>query len=385
MYKYGKKLICMLLALLILFSSSSIYSYAASTPSYCIIINTQTNKLGYYKNGKLVKQFRVGTGKSSTKTPTGKSKIVNKIKNRPYYSGGIPGGDPRNPLGDRWLGLQLRGTYGTTYGIHGNNDPSSIGKHVSGGCVRMHNSEVRWLFNQVPIGTTVILDKSNKSFEQIAKKYGITLGEKEDNFKTLTKDIYKYDAGKGKYLTYINGKGYSQYSYVNKSGNYAFTPSSWMSAAGLEVSKPSKSNGYKMSVNNPYINHSNKLQEVLKKAKEGKLTKEQIVAEIKKVKSISYEEKKSVPKVSYKKTLTKDIYKYDAGKGKYLTTISGKGYSQYTYLNTSEQYAFTPSSWIKAAGLNITMPSASNGYTMQINNPYVKKCNDLINELKKYI
>ncbi|MGL5693670.1 MAG: L,D-transpeptidase, partial [Peptostreptococcaceae bacterium] len=118
MYKKTKKVICMLLTLVILFSSSSIYSYAASAPSHCIIVNTQTNKLGYYKNGKLVKQFKVATGKSSTQTPTGKSKIVNKIKNRPYYSGGIPGGDPRNPLGDRWLGLQLRGTYGTTYGIH---------------------------------------------------------------------------------------------------------------------------------------------------------------------------------------------------------------------------------------------------------------------------
>jgi lipoprotein-anchoring transpeptidase ErfK/SrfK len=57
---------------------------------------------------------------------------VNKIKSRPYYTGHIPGGDPRTPLGKRWLGLNANGTYGgDTYGIHDNNNESSIGKYVS--------------------------------------------------------------------------------------------------------------------------------------------------------------------------------------------------------------------------------------------------------------
>ena len=111
-----------------------------------LIINSKKNKLGYFEDGVLVKEFSVATGKSSTPTPQGKFKIVNKIKNRPYYSGGIAGGSPNNPLGDRWLGLNVGVTYGTTYAIHGNNNACSIGKHVSGGCIRMHNSEIRWLF-----------------------------------------------------------------------------------------------------------------------------------------------------------------------------------------------------------------------------------------------
>lgn len=152
------------------------YSQAAS--NHLIIINTKTNKMGYYVNNKLVKEFRVATGKKSTPTPTGKCKIVNKIKNRPYYSGGIPGGDPRNPLGDRWLGLHIKGTYGTTYAIHGNNNESSIGKHISGGCIRMHNKDVRWLFNQIPNKSDVILKSTDQSFKQIAAGYGIKL---EDN------------------------------------------------------------------------------------------------------------------------------------------------------------------------------------------------------------
>ncbi|MGL5311636.1 MAG: SH3 domain-containing protein [Peptostreptococcaceae bacterium] len=124
---------------------------------YQIVIDTKSNNLWYYKDKSLVKQFRVATGKSSTQTPKGKFKVVNKIKNRPYYKLNIPGGDPRNPLGDRWLGLQVGSTYGTTYGIHGTNNESSIGKNVSGGCVRMYNAEVRWLFDQVPTGTIVTI------------------------------------------------------------------------------------------------------------------------------------------------------------------------------------------------------------------------------------
>lgn len=140
-----------------------------------IIINSKKNKLGYFKDGVFIKEFSVATGKSSTPTPQGKFKIVNKIKNRPYYSGGIPGGSPKNPLGDRWLGLHVGATYGTTYAIHGNNNASSIGKHVSGGCIRMHNNEIRWLFDQISVGAYSIIDYSDKNFIQIAAKYGVKL------------------------------------------------------------------------------------------------------------------------------------------------------------------------------------------------------------------
>ena len=87
-----------------------------------IIVNKKTNKLAYFSDGKLVKTFPVATGKSKELTPEGSFKMVVKVKNRPYYKEKIPGGDPANPLGDRWLGLEVNGTYGTTYAIHGNNN-----------------------------------------------------------------------------------------------------------------------------------------------------------------------------------------------------------------------------------------------------------------------
>ncbi len=140
-----------------------------------IIINKSTNKLAFFQNGELEKIYPVGTGKTDDLTPEGTFEIVNKIKNRPYYTDNIPGGDPRNPLGDRWLGLNARGTYGTTYAIHGNNNPSSIGKYVSAGCVRMHNDDVHELFEKVNKYTKVIILKSSRSFEEIAKAHGYSL------------------------------------------------------------------------------------------------------------------------------------------------------------------------------------------------------------------
>ncbi|OXL83207.1 hypothetical protein BCV73_09030 [Paenibacillus sp. SSG-1] len=141
-----------------------------------IIVNKKTNKLAYFSSGKLVKEFRVATGKSPELTPEGTFEIVNKIKNRPYYKEKIPGGDPRNPLGDRWIGLNVNGTMGTTYAIHGNSNKNSIGKYVSAGCIRMYNDEIHWLFEQVPLHTLAIITTSSQSFETIAQNHGYAVG-----------------------------------------------------------------------------------------------------------------------------------------------------------------------------------------------------------------
>ncbi|WP_257984323.1 L,D-transpeptidase family protein [Neobacillus cucumis] len=165
-------------AFLLLFSLCfGVPSSSAATVNKFIIINKAINRLAYYENGQLKRQFKVGTGRSRSLTPEGKFKIVNKIVNRPYYTGHIPGGDPRNPLGNRWMGLNARGTWGTTYGIHGNNNPSSIGGYVSSGCVRMYDNEVEWLFNQVPVNTPVVITTSKSSFDAIAVANGLKGGK----------------------------------------------------------------------------------------------------------------------------------------------------------------------------------------------------------------
>lgn len=62
----------------------------------------------------------------------------------------IPGGSSRNPMGAAVLGLD-RGNYA----IHGTNNPSSIGKFVSHGCIRMYNRDIVDLYRRVHLGTDV--------------------------------------------------------------------------------------------------------------------------------------------------------------------------------------------------------------------------------------
>ena len=69
------------------------------------------------------------------------------------WANGMPGG-PENPLGARALYLEANGV-DTLYRIHGTNEPSSIGKAMSSGCIRMLNEDVADLFERVKIGTPV--------------------------------------------------------------------------------------------------------------------------------------------------------------------------------------------------------------------------------------
>jgi len=73
------------------------------------------------------------------------------IARQPYLPRMIAGG-PGNPLGARAMYIG-----GTEYRIHGTNDPSSIGKHISSGCIRMTNDNVIDLYNRVSIGAKVIV------------------------------------------------------------------------------------------------------------------------------------------------------------------------------------------------------------------------------------
>lgn len=110
------------------------------TIPYRIIISKSKRTLQLFRNNQLIKTYPVAIGKMLTQTPIGTFVIVNRQPN--------PGG----PFGVMWLSLSKAG-----YGIHGTNNPSSIGKSVSHGCVRMHNHDVLELAKQVPNGTRVTI------------------------------------------------------------------------------------------------------------------------------------------------------------------------------------------------------------------------------------
>ena len=129
-----------------------------------IVINKGTNQLAFFKDGILLDVFPVATGRQPGYTPEGNWKVVVKLVHPSWRNpaGGplIPGGVPANPLGPRWLGLNALGTGGYSYGVHGNNNPSSIGTYATSGCIRMHNDDILWLYDRVPLGSEVSIINS---------------------------------------------------------------------------------------------------------------------------------------------------------------------------------------------------------------------------------
>lgn len=107
---------------------------------YRIIVDLSDRKLHLLSGNRVVKSYPVGIGKMLTRSPIGEFRIVNKQ----FHPGG--------PFGVLWMGLSK-----PHYGIHGTNDPSSIGKEVSHGCVRMFNRDVLDLSGYAPIGTRVTI------------------------------------------------------------------------------------------------------------------------------------------------------------------------------------------------------------------------------------
>jgi hypothetical protein len=77
------------------------------------------------------------------------------IARQPYLPRFMAGG-PGNPLGARAMYLGS-----SVYRIHGTNDPSTIGKFVSSGCIRLTNEDVADLFSRVDVGTRVVVLPKN--------------------------------------------------------------------------------------------------------------------------------------------------------------------------------------------------------------------------------
>lgn len=126
-----------------------------------IVIVTHQRRLYHVLGGGRAIRYPVGVGKEGMAW-NGRARVAAKYlrpawQKPPSLNGGhygpvIPGGSPNNPMGAAVLGL----SHGN-YAIHGTNNPSTIGKFVSHGCIRMYNSDVLELYARTPIGTEVIV------------------------------------------------------------------------------------------------------------------------------------------------------------------------------------------------------------------------------------
>lgn len=134
-----------------------------------ILVDKYLNVLWLYVSGELSATYRVATGRHingpkptaanqtiNFVTPVGRFTLGSKVPGLAYYKDNIPAKDPRNPLGTRWLGFNVfPGDKTMVWGIHGTNEPETMGRWVSEGCVRMRNADIEALYEKVAEGTVI--------------------------------------------------------------------------------------------------------------------------------------------------------------------------------------------------------------------------------------
>jgi lipoprotein-anchoring transpeptidase ErfK/SrfK len=139
-----------------------IVGYRGSEPSGTIIVNTAERRLYLVLGGGRAIRYAVGVGREGFQW-AGAQTITNKqewpdwrppadmLRRRPDLPRYMAGG-PHNPLGARamYLGNSI-------YRIHGSNEPETIGRAVSSGCIRMLNEDVVDLYSRVKVGTRVVV------------------------------------------------------------------------------------------------------------------------------------------------------------------------------------------------------------------------------------
>jgi len=134
-----------------------------------IVVDTASKYLYFVTGNGSAIRYGIGVGrqgfswsgtavirrKAKWPTWTPPAAMVERDEFAAQWAGGMPGG-PKNPLGARALYL-YQGNRDTLYRIHGTFAPSSVGKAVSSGCIRMINADVADLYDRVRLGAQVIV------------------------------------------------------------------------------------------------------------------------------------------------------------------------------------------------------------------------------------
>jgi lipoprotein-anchoring transpeptidase ErfK/SrfK len=143
------------------FHRQIVYYQTTEAPG-TIIVDTPNTYLYFILGGGKAIRYGIGVGRegftwSGVKSIERKSEWpdwippADMLARQPYLPRFMAGG-PGNPLGARAMYLS-----GTVYRIHGTNKPSSIGTHVSSGCIRMLNADVTDLYERARVGTKVVV------------------------------------------------------------------------------------------------------------------------------------------------------------------------------------------------------------------------------------
>jgi lipoprotein-anchoring transpeptidase ErfK/SrfK len=134
-----------------------------------IIVDTAARQLYFIQGGGKAIRFGCAVGRDGFRWAgvadvgrkvmwprwTPPKEMIERSPEKAKWKNGMPGG-PENPLGARALYLYQNGG-DTLFRIHGTNEPLSIGKNASSGCIRMVNQDVKELFDRTPVGTRVLV------------------------------------------------------------------------------------------------------------------------------------------------------------------------------------------------------------------------------------
>ncbi|MBW4543209.1 MAG: L,D-transpeptidase [Symplocastrum torsivum CPER-KK1] len=125
-----------------------------------VVVDLSDARAYTYWGKQRLSSYPVAVGQPGWETPTGTFKVIQKQRN-PVWQQPITGElittGPDNPLGDRWISFWSDGQH--QIGFHGTNKEQLIGQPVSHGCLRMRNSDIRALYEQVSVGTPVVVQK----------------------------------------------------------------------------------------------------------------------------------------------------------------------------------------------------------------------------------
>ena len=139
----------------------------AREPVRQIVVSLEDRKLALMEDGQVKKIYSVAVGKDSTPSPEGTFSIERRVANPVYrHNGRVVEPGPTNPVGSRWMGLSTKG-----YGIHGTNDPKSIGKAASHGCIRMGRTDLEEFYALVAVGDEVQIVGARK--EETARLFEV--------------------------------------------------------------------------------------------------------------------------------------------------------------------------------------------------------------------
>ncbi len=136
---------------------------SAGPRNVSIKVDTKTNRLGVFEAEKLIAAYPVTIGSAHNMSPIGEWKVrgISKLPTFRYDKEMLEHGErsgnfhmlapgPRNPVGVMWIALNKKGI-----GIHGTNDPGSIGRAASHGCIRLANWDVVRLATKIKTGDKV--------------------------------------------------------------------------------------------------------------------------------------------------------------------------------------------------------------------------------------